>query len=242
MKICVAQTRPIIGDIQRNIEHHKNFIALVGSYGADTMIFPELSLTGYEPTLAEALATQPADKRFDDFQTISNTEQITIGVGIPTKTRTGICISLVLFQPHQARQTYSKQYLHPDEDEFFVNGDGFPSVRVNQTTLALAICYELSVLEHAERAVKSGADIYIASVAKFADGVAKAINRLADIAKTYAMPVFMANCIGPADGAECAGKTSIWNEKGVLIGQLNDTHEGILIYDPDTQELIEKAL
>ena len=110
MKICVAQTRPIIGDIQRNIEHHKNFIALVGSYGADTVIFPELSLTGYEPTLAEALATQPADKRFDDFQTISNTEQITIGVGVPTKTRTGICISLVLFQPHQARQTYSKQY------------------------------------------------------------------------------------------------------------------------------------
>ena len=46
MKICVAQTRPIIGDIQRNIEHHKNFIALVGSYGADTMIFPELSFNG----------------------------------------------------------------------------------------------------------------------------------------------------------------------------------------------------
>ncbi len=61
MKICVAQTRPIIGDIQRNIERHKNFIALAGSYGADTVIFPELSLTGYEPTLAEALATQPAD-------------------------------------------------------------------------------------------------------------------------------------------------------------------------------------
>ena len=215
MKICVAQTRPIIGDIQRNIEQHKNFIALAGSYGTDTVIFPELSLTGYEPALAEAFATHLDDKRFNDFQTISNTEQITIGVGVPTKTKTGICISLVLFQPHQARRTYSKQYLHPDEDKFFVKGHGFPSVSVNQTNLALAICDELSVLELAERAVKSGADIYI---------------------------VFMANCIGPADGDECAGKTSIWNEKGVLIGQLNDTHEGVLIYDLDTQELIEKAL
>ena len=56
---------------------------------------------------------------------ISTTEQITIGVGIPTKTKTGICISLVLFQPHQARQTYSKRYLHPDEDEFFVSGHSF---------------------------------------------------------------------------------------------------------------------
>jgi predicted amidohydrolase len=50
-----------MGDIQRNIEHHKNFIALAGSYGVDTVIFPELSLTGYEPALAKALATHTDD-------------------------------------------------------------------------------------------------------------------------------------------------------------------------------------
>lgn len=38
------------------------------------------------------------------------------------------------------------------------------------------------------------------------------------------------------------GKTSVWNNKGWLVGQLNDTNEGILIIDTDTQELIEKTI
>ncbi len=87
---------------------------------------------------------------------------------------------------------------------------------------------------------KRGADIYIVSVAKFGDGVTNTVNRLADIAKSYSMLVFMAD-FGPADEDECTGKMSVWNEKSVLIGPFNDSHEGMLMYDPDTQELIEKA-
>lgn len=238
MKICVAQTRPITDDIQWNIDNHKKFIDLAVSNGADIVIFPELSLTGYEPPLAKEFATNQDDGRFDDFQNISNTKQITIGVGVPTKANTGICISLVLFQPHQARQTYSKKYLHPDEEEFFVSGRGFPGFKVNQTNIALAICYELSVPEHAEQAFQSGAEIYIASVAKFVDGVEKATKRLSEIASTYSMTVLMANCVGQADGGECAGKTSVWNNKGVLVGQLNNVDEGLIIIDTDTQKLI----
>jgi hypothetical protein len=56
------------------------------------------------------------------------------------------------------------------------------------------------------------------------------------------MTVLMSNCIGECDGIECGGKTSIWNNKGLLVGQLNDTDEGILIIDTDTQELIEKTI
>ena len=242
MKICVAQTRPVKGDIQSNIGHHKKLINLAVFHGADIIIFPELSLTGYEPTLAKELATHQDDRRLDDFQKISDTQQITIGVGVPTKNTTGICISMVLFQPHKARQTYSKKYLHPDEEEFFVSGQSFTGLKVNKTNIALGICYEISVPEHAENAFESGAEIYIASVAKFLNGIDKALKRLSDIASTYDMTVLMANCVGPCDGEECAGKTSIWNNKGLLAGQLNNTNEGIVIIDTDTQELIEKTI
>jgi predicted amidohydrolase len=242
MKICVAQTRAIKGDIQSNIDNHKKLIDLAISNGANIVIFPELSLTGYEPTLSKELATNQDDSRFDDFQKISNTKQITIGVGVPTKNNSGICISMVLFQPHQARQTYSKKYLHLDEEEFFVSGQSFTGLKVNKTNIALAICYEISVPEHSEKAFKSGAEIYIASVAKFVNGVDKAIRRLSAIANKYAMTVLMSNCVGQSDGYECAGKTSIWNNKGLLVGQLNDTNEGTIIFDTDTQELIEKTI
>ena len=80
MKICVAQTRPIKGDIQSNIHNHKKLIDLAVSSGAEIVIFPELSLTGYEPTLAKELAINEDDSRLDDFQKISDTQQITIGV------------------------------------------------------------------------------------------------------------------------------------------------------------------
>jgi len=59
--------RPLKGDIQSNIKNHKILIDLAVYNGADTIIFPELSLTGYEPELAKKLATTPDDSRFDDF-------------------------------------------------------------------------------------------------------------------------------------------------------------------------------
>lgn len=242
MKIGVAQTRPITGDIQGNIDHHKKLIDLAVSAGADTIIFPELSLTGYEPELAGELATQPEDSRFDDFQEISDARQITIGVGVPTKNKGHVSISLVIFQPHQARQIYSKKYLHPDEEEFFISGQSSIDLIGARNNLALAICYELSVPEHAEKAFKSGAEIYVASVAKFVNGIDKAVERLAEIAHHYSMTVLMSNCIGRSAGDECAGKTSVWNNHGLLVGQLDDTHEGIIIFDTDTQELIEEMI
>lgn len=242
MKICVAQTRPIKGNIQSNIDNHKELIDLAISSGANMIVFPELSITGYEPELANELATHKDDNRFDDFQKISDAKQIAIGVGVPIRTPTGIYISLVIFQPQKARQLYSKQYLHSDEEPFFVSGPNTTGLINIETNIALAICYELSVPQHSEDAFKNGAEVYVASVVKSVGGVEKAIQNLSDIAKKYVMTVLMANCIGECDGYECGGKTSIWNNKGTLLGQLNDTHEGILMIDTNTQKITQQIL
>ena len=242
MKICVAQTKPIKGDMQRNIEKHKKVLKTAVAHHANLVIFPELSLTGYEPSLAKQLATHPDDGRFDDFQAISNSHQITIGVGVPTKSDAGICISMILFQPHQTRQIYSKKYLHADEEPFFVSGQNFSALGINQTSIGLAICYELSIAQHAQQARKSGAEVYIASVAKLADGVTKASQRLAEIATTYSIPVLMSNCVGPSEDFESAGGTAVWDSSGTILKQLDRTNEGILIYDTDTQTVISANL
>ncbi|MCA1993930.1 MAG: carbon-nitrogen hydrolase family protein [Coleofasciculus sp. S288] len=242
MKICVAQTRPIKGYIQTNISNHKKIIDLAVFNGADTVIFPELSITGYEPELSKELATNQDDSRFDDFQMIADTKQITIGVGVPTKNNAGICISMIIFQPNKARQTYSKQYLHPDEEEFFISAQGHTGLIGKNSNIALAVCYELSVPEHSENAFKSGAEFYIASVAKSVKQVDKAIERLSGIATQYSMTVLMSNFVGQSGGMECGGRTSIWNNKGLLVGELDDTNEGVIIIDTETQELIKKTI
>ena len=203
------------------------------------IFFPELSLTGYEPKLAKNLATTQDDKRFDDFQEISDNYNITVGVGMPTESDSDILISMIIFQPHQFRQTYSKQILHSDEFPYFVAGQQQIILTARKKKIAPAICYESLQPEHSERAFKNGVEIYVASVAKSANGVAKAIEHYPDIAKKYSMIVLMSNCLGPCDDFESVGKSAIWNKDGLLVGQLNETVEGILLYDTDTEKVIE---
>jgi predicted amidohydrolase len=238
MKICVAQTKPIKGDVQSNIDNHKKIIDLAISNRADMIIFPELSITGYEPELAEELATHQDDNRFDNFQKIADGNQVTIAIGVPTKSSEGICISMVIFQPHQPRLTYSKEYIHADEEAFFVAGKNSMGLIGNESNLAIAICYELSVPQHSLNAFKSGAKIYVASVAKSADGVEKAFESLSGIARQYSMTVLMSNCLGKCDNFESAGRSAVWNDRGSLLGQLNDTDEGIIVFDTGTGELM----
>lgn len=242
MKICLAQTLPITGDVQQNIEAHKRFIELAVIQQANMIVFPELSLTGYEPTLAKSLATDHNDPRFQELQQLSDANSITIGAGMPLHTREGLSIGMIIFQPHQSRQVYTKRYLHADEEPFFVPVQTIPALSPDKSHLALAICYEISVQEHAEAAAKQGATVYVASVVKTAKGVANAMERMPDIARTYSMTVLMANSVGPADGTICGGRSAIWNNKGELLGQLDDVHQGLLMINTETQAITQQIV
>jgi predicted amidohydrolase len=52
----------------------------------------------------------------------------------------------------------------------------------------------------------------------------------------------MSNLTGKSGEYDCAGKTSIWDKQGILIGQLNEKEEGVIIIDTENQEIIEKYL
>lgn len=242
MKLCVAQAKAVKGDIRSNIENHKKIIDLAISHGADTIIFPELSITGYEPTLAGDLAMSVNDECLNDFQDISNARQLTIGVGMPLKTDTGITISMVLFQPGQEPGVYAKKYLHADEDPYFVSGQSTVSLLGDEQDVALAICYELSVPEHVENAYKCGAAIYVASAVKSTGGIDRAVARLQEIGEQYEMTVLLANAVGESDGFECAGRSAIWDNTGLLVEQLDATSEGILVFDTKTRQVMAATL
>jgi predicted amidohydrolase len=237
MKICMAQTRPVKGDVQKNIENHLMMIDLAIARGADIVLFPELSITGYEPHLAKELATTQEDPRFAVFQEIADSKEVIIGIGVPTSTPLGICISMLLFHPHNPRQTYSKKYLHLDEEPFFIRGQNAANCMRGNPDIALAICYELSVPEHSQSAFQNGAKIYLASVAKTAEGIARANRSLSEIARKYSMLVMLANCVGPCDNFESNGNSAVWNDRGLQLGRLNDGDEGLLIFDLETQEV-----
>ncbi|MGH8383260.1 carbon-nitrogen hydrolase family protein [Pseudomonas sp.] len=236
MKLAAAQIRSTPGDIDKNREKHVDVIRLAVSKGVDGIFFPELSLTGYEPTLASRLAMSKAGLQLDEFKALSNQHGIFIGVGAPTKSEDGIQISMVVFQPGQDHKTYSKQILHSDELAFFTNGNEQLVLKQDNQVLVPAICYESLQQGHAEKAAELGATLYLASVAKSEKGVQAAYGHYLVIAKQHSMTVLMANGVGPADSFLAAGQSAIWDGAGKLVCSANAFEEALVMFDTSTGE------
>jgi predicted amidohydrolase len=237
MKIALAQIHPLKGQIDPNIQKHLHFIQLAIGQGAKLIAFSELSLTGYEPELADKLAITEIDNRFTAFQKQSNQNGIVICLGMPIRSNKGIQIGMLIFQPNRPLEIYAKQHLHEDELPFFMPGTKELIIERQGYRIAPAICYESLLPAHAAKAAKANANVYLASVAKPAGGMKKAEVHYPQIAKQYVMPVLMSNCIGFCDNFESVGQTSVWDEHGNLKGQLNTTEEGILVYDLSTKTI-----
>jgi predicted amidohydrolase len=238
MKICLAQIQPTKGDIEANIQKHQKAITLALTNQAEAIFFSELSLTGYEPELAKDLAIHLEDTRLDIFQQLADNQSIIIGVGAPTLSNNGILISMLIFRPRQARQIYSKQHLHFDELPYFVEGNNQVILSAENTQIALAICYESLLPTHSENAHRLGANLYLASVAKSANGIQKARKHYPSVAQKFGMWILMVNCVGHCDNFLSTGTTSAWNSEGDLVGQLNEDSEGLMIIDLESESVI----
>lgn len=234
MRLCGVQCRSIPGDMERNLGAHATLTRRAASLNADFILFPELSLTGYEPRLASALATEPGDKRLDVLEKLADSNDTIIAVGLPLREPAGVTISMVIFRPGRPRLIYTKQHLHASEAPYFVPGHGFPTLSIADTAVAPAICYELSVPEHAETAAAAGAKVYAASVAKTADDARRAASTLAATSRRHAMLAMMVNGVGPCDGETCAGGTAAWGPTGDLLANLDGTSQGLLVLDTAT--------
>lgn len=238
MRICLAQSKSIKGDIEANIANHLHLINQALGQQADAVFFPELSLTGYEPELAEALATTPDDSRFEVFQEMSDLHSICIGVGMPIRTAKGIQITMLVFQPNLPIQTYAKQQLHTDEMPYFVEGTEQLILWPDTLKLAPAICYESLQASHVQHVHDLGASVYLASVAKSQSGLDKAYAHYPAIARKYRMPVLMVNCVSYCDNFESVGGSAVWNSNGELVGALDGVSEGVLVVGLGGREVV----
>lgn len=235
MKISAAQIRSKPGAILENLEKHLLFVEEAVKHNSDLIFFPELSMSNYEPELAQQLATTIDDPMFDDFQILANNKLITIALGMPIKGNSGIQISLILFQPDKNRQVYAKQILHEDEMPYFVPGAEHKIISNNGIKIAFAICYESLKEQHFREAKNLGADIYLASVAKTKNGVFKAQEHFPKMAQEYRTPILMSNSIGPSDNFITYGNSAVWSAKGASLGSFDHSSEGIITFDTITE-------
>lgn len=231
MKLIAAQISSAHGAIWANLRKHLEVIERAASLGADLLVFPELSLSGYAPALAREVAMAPDDPQLDVLQEACDRHAMLVAVGVPTPGREGIEISMLVFQPGLARTRYSKQFLHADELPFFTPGAEQRLFSRNGHVLAPAICFESLQLAHARQVAALGAGVYFTSVAKSARGVAGAAIHYPQIAQAHGFTVIMANCVGQADDYVAAGQSGVWNAQGIKVCAAGDAEEALVLYD-----------
>lgn len=123
---AVAQSGSVAGDIETNIQRHLRFMELASSKGADLLMFPELSLTGYEPALARELALRTDDPRLQPMRDLARELKLVTLVGAPVRSAIAgeVLIASLVFQAGGELALYYKQHLHSGETQCLARETG----------------------------------------------------------------------------------------------------------------------
>jgi predicted amidohydrolase len=229
LAIAAAQSASISGDIENNLLHHEKFVLAAVEHGVDFLIFPELSLTGYEPRLAAELAISINDKKLQPLQKLAGTHKIVVMVGAPISSSQGKPYLGMLVFGLAKPVLYAKQCLHPGEEEYFLAGKHSRIVNVKATQIGLAICADISDPSLAERAAQAGAQIYAVGVLIAEPGYRADVLMLEGYAKKHRMAVVMANHAAASGGWIPAGRSAIWEESGRLVAGAEGREEALII-------------
>ncbi len=216
--LAAAQTVVVKGDIAANVARHVALAALAAGAGAKLILFPELSLTGYEPELAGELALRADDARLVPLRDAAAAHGIVVIAGAPLANDGGLpLIASLTFRPDGTTAVYTKQHLHGGEETAFAAGQGGAMLDVEGAAIALAVCADFTHSSHARAAALAGARVYAASVLVSVNGYDNDAALLQGHAAAHTMPVLMANHGGPSGGWHCAGRSAVWDEEGRLV-------------------------
>jgi predicted amidohydrolase len=216
--IAAAQFTSIAGDVEANAARHLTFLHAAAEHGVNFLVFPELSLTGYERQLGHKLAMGQQDQRLLQLLAEAQRLGITVVVGAPLRREGQLDVFIGAFTlGANGIQAHAKQHLHPGEELVFSAGSGGPLVVVDGNSVALAICADFSHSSHAASAAESGAHVYAASALITDSGYLRDTGLLAGYATKHSMAVLMANHGGMTGGWVPAGRSAIWAEGGELV-------------------------
>lgn len=230
MIIAAAQTIPLSDNTEANIEDHLRLISLAAGHGVQLIVFPEMSLTGYERERAAELALSEDDPRLEVFKEKASLYKMVIIAGAPIKVGSGLHIGSFIFFPDGKVSIYTKQYLHEGEELFYTSSfDHNPIFDLGDEKVSVAICADITHAEHCATAHRNKATLYLASIFYTPNGIASAYEQLGSYARKHSMNILMSNYGGSSYQFAAAGQSAFWSSKGHLIGKAGAQGEELLI-------------
>ena len=165
-RVAIAQVDLCVGDIDGNTELVLEYISRArDSAGADTIIFPELALTGYPP---EDLLLRPhfhvqVEQALQ--RVMRGSQGISVILGYPTQKETRLYNSCSLVRDGEIITTYHKRNLPNygvfDEKRYFTEGEELNLVETPDLKVALSVCEDLWTEDHVSEAAGAGAQLLI---------------------------------------------------------------------------------
>ncbi len=226
LKIAVAQVASSRGDVEKNLEIHQRVMVQAQTEDVSLLIFPELSLTGYEPDLAQELAFVEDDPRLEVLKQAALEYGLWVVAGIPLATEGKPQIGAVIVSDQGQVCTYAKINLHPGEETHFSAGEAYRSIELARHEIGMAICADINVPAHVQVYARQGIDVYAAGVFITAEGYRADVANLKSYARHYEMLVAMANY--PQGVQTACGRSGIW-WNGQALAVANETQEALVV-------------
>jgi NAD+ synthase (glutamine-hydrolysing) len=254
MKIALAQINPTVGDLKANSVTISEYIQQGANQGADLVIFPELSLTGYPPKDL-LLKPQFIDDNLAALHDIARccTEcAALVGYACRHEGATGRQLhnTVGLLTEGKVSATYYKQLLPTydvfDESRYFQPARSQQVVDFKGIRIGLTICEDIW-----QKSGRNGRPLY--EVKPLADLTAAKVDLVVNVSaspfvlgkhafrcelfgeqcKRYQLPMIYVNQVGGNDELIFDGCSCAFDNKGNLIGQAKDFIEDLLVIDLD---------
>ena len=162
---ALAQVATCPGQFRHNLERHLDAVDRAASTGADLVLFPELSLSGY--LLAHGVMEAAFDA--DDARLrplLDASRRLSIVVGVPLRERGGgISNAALLLEEGEVRGIHRKLYLPTygmfDEGRYFVPGRRLAPLTSRLGRFGVLICEDAWHLSTAVLLAQEGVDAFL---------------------------------------------------------------------------------
>lgn len=234
LSIALAQINTVLGSPSRNLDKHMEIIHQAQANGAELVIFPELSLTGYMlQDLVPTVACRPIanDPVFRHLLAASHKSDLVVGF-VDEDSRNRFYIASAYLSRGEVLHIHHKVYLPTyglfDESRFFAWGDTIRAFDTRFGRVGMLICEDFWHASLPYLLWLDGADLFLFSSASPSHGLtdsalvesARWVNHiLRAYAGLYTAFVAHTNRVGYEDGLNFWGGGAVYDPNGELIGQ-----------------------
>jgi predicted amidohydrolase len=251
LSLALAQINTKLGDVDANLEKHLSMSHDAWKQGAELVIFPELSLTGYVlQDIAATVAHRPCpdDPVFRRLLHASNEIDIIAGF-VEEDERYRYTISAAYISGgtilHVHRKVYLPTYGIFDEKRYFATGNSFRAFDTKFGRAGILICEDFWHASSPYTLWLDGADLMFFTSASPGRGVTEetlgSAQWVETVNRTYAglFTTFVAhsNRVGFEDGLNFWGGSTVFDPDGKQIALAPFNEEGLTIAELDLNQL-----